>query len=77
MEQEQFLKWIKENLLSTGESIKLSGKSAATFKKAVVQNSIKPFYESSDEGRGKVRLYLKSDVERYSTVKAGRKKKKK
>lgn len=62
---EEIKKFMHENLLTKKEAMQLTGQSITAFDQAVQTGRLKPFFEKG-EGRGTVRLYLKSDVERYN-----------
>lgn len=59
--------WIETNLVTKQEALRITEQSPKGFQQSVRTNVIQPFYESK-EGKGPsvVRLYLKSDVEKYA-----------
>lgn len=65
MNIEEIKQFISENLLTKKEAMEITGQSLTAFDQAVATGRLKPFFERG-EGRSTVRLYLKSDVERYN-----------
>lgn len=65
MDKEEIRKFIDENLLTKKEAMKITGQGLPAFNQAISTNALKPFYDHG-EGRSRVRLYLKSDVEEYA-----------
>jgi len=65
MKIEKIKQFINENLLTKKEAMEITGQSLTAFDQAVATGRLKPFFERG-EGRSTVRLYLKSDVERYN-----------
>lgn len=65
MDLEKIKEFMQENLLTKKEAMRLTGQSLTAFDQAVATGRLKPFFEKG-EGRSTVRLYLKSDVERYN-----------
>lgn len=78
MTNEEIYAWMKENLKTTAEAKEITEQSKNAFAQSVSTNQIKPFFESSEGyGAGKVRLYLKSDLEKYRDKKQENRNKKK
>jgi len=65
MSIEEIKQFMNENLLTKKEAMEITGQSLTAFDQAVATGRLKPFFEKA-EGRSTVRLYLKSDVERYN-----------
>lgn len=65
MEAKQIEEWMNENLVTKKEAMEITGQSLTAFDQAVVSGRLKPFFERG-KARGIVRLYLRSDVERYN-----------
>ncbi|MED5050636.1 hypothetical protein P9850_01965 [Anoxybacillus rupiensis] len=65
MDREQLRKYIDENLLTKQEAMEITGQRLQAFDQAVSTRRLKPFYDHG-EGRSRVRLYLKSEVEEYA-----------
>lgn len=65
MNLEEIKQFMNENLLTKKEAMEITNQSLTAFDQAVQTGRLKPFFEKG-EGRSTVRLYLKSDVERYN-----------
>lgn len=65
MEAKQIKKWMDENLLTKKEAMEVTGQSLTAFDQAITSGRLKPFFEKG-KARGIVRLYLRSDVEKYN-----------
>lgn len=65
IEIEEVKKFMNENLLTKKEAMEITGQSLTAFDQAVATGRLRPFFERG-EGRSKVRLYLKKDVEQYN-----------
>ncbi len=57
--------WCLTNLLTRQEAAKITKQSYSSFSQSVNLKYIKPFLEYGS-GTGSVRLYLKSDIEKYA-----------
>lgn len=62
-------KFMHENLLTKQEAAKITDQSQQAFLNSVNQGFIEPFFETDGKGPGKVRLYLRSDIENYAAHK--------
>lgn len=62
---EDLQEYINSNLLTKNEAAEITGQSITGFNQSVKLGYVKPFYESSGKTSSKVRLYLKSDLEKY------------
>ena len=62
---EEIKQFMNKNLLTKKEAMKITGQSLTAFDQAVQTGRLKPFFEKG-KGRSMIRLYLKSDVERYN-----------
>ena len=58
-----------DNLLTKQEASKITNQSQQAFLNAVNEGFIEPFFETNGKGPGKVRLYLRSDIENYASHK--------
>jgi len=65
MNYEKMKEFLDDNLLTKREAMDITGQSLSAFDQAVNTGRLKPFFERG-KGRGIVRLYLNSDVERYN-----------
>lgn len=71
MDKEKMAKFLDENLVTKQEAMKITGQSLTAFNQSISSKQLTPFLERG-EGTGKVRLYLRSDVEKYSKSVKGR-----
>ncbi|WP_143804678.1 hypothetical protein [Paraliobacillus ryukyuensis] len=62
---DNFKLFIDKNLLTKQEAMKITEQSLTAFNQAVNTGKLSPFYDHG-EGRSRVRLYLKEDVENYA-----------
>lgn len=58
-------KFLDENLLTKQEAMKVTGQTTTSFNQSIATGRLKPFYDHG-KGTGRVRLYLRSDVEAYA-----------
>ncbi|BDC77850.1 hypothetical protein ACIJDA_002755 [Enterococcus faecalis] len=64
---ETFQAWAQENLVTRKGAAKITGQSYAGFSQAINRKVLTPFLEFDGEpATSLVRLYLKSDVEKYA-----------
>lgn len=62
---EELQQFLQDNLLTKDEASAITNQSSRAFSQSVSYGKLKPFFESEGKGPGKVRLYLKEDVEHY------------
>lgn len=78
MDLEAIKKWMHENLLTKHEARKITGQSSIAFNQSVTTEKLRPFYQKGDNMQTMVRLFLRSEVEKYAPkVKERRKRLKK
>lgn len=65
MKTDELKEFINNNLLTKQEAMEITGQGLSAFNQAVSTGKLKPFYDHG-EGRSRVRLYLKSDVQKYA-----------
>lgn len=73
MDINELQKYIDKILLTKQEAIEVTGQSLTAFNQTVNTGQLKPFYDHG-EGRSRVRLYLKRDVEAYAQAVSDRRK---
>ncbi|HHW4424954.1 TPA: hypothetical protein ACUWRN_002950 [Listeria monocytogenes] len=58
-------KWMENNLVNSKQAREITNQSQRSFLQAVQDNRIKAFFQTGDHGRDIVRLFLRSDCEKY------------
>ncbi|WZX99211.1 hypothetical protein NSQ26_07620 [Bacillus sp. FSL W7-1360] len=64
MDREELQQFLMENLLTKREAMKVTRQKNSTFKQAVRDKRLNPFFRKGN-GRSQVNLYLKEDAEAY------------
>lgn len=59
-------RWNQENLITRKQAAEITEQSYAAFSQTIKQGRIKPFLEIGESGPSIVRLYLKSEIEKYA-----------
>lgn len=65
MNREELEKFLADNLITKQQARQITGQSLSAFNQSISTKQIMPIYEQG-EGTGKVRLYLKKEVEEYA-----------
>lgn len=65
MNREELKKFLADNLITKQQARQITGQSLSAFNQSISTKQIIPIYEQG-EGTGKVRLYLKKEVEEYA-----------
>lgn len=65
MNREELKKFLADNLITKQQAMRITGQSLSAFNQSISTKQIIPIYEQG-EGAGKVRLYLKKEVEEYA-----------
>lgn len=65
MNREELEKFLADNLITKQQARQITGQSLSAFNQSISTKQIIPIYEHG-EGTGKVRLYLKKEVEEYA-----------
>lgn len=65
MNKEEIKKYIDANLLTKQEAMRATGQNIKGFDQTIASGNLKPFYDHG-EGRSRVRLYHRDDVEAYA-----------
>lgn len=64
MNNEQIKQWINDNLVMQDEARQITEQSVSAFNQSVATGKIMPFVEF-ESGKRTIRLYFRSDLERY------------
>ncbi|MBU8596427.1 hypothetical protein KM908_09805, partial [Alkalihalobacillus clausii] len=65
MNKEEIKKYIDANLITKQEAMRITGQNIKGFDQTIASGNLKPFYDHG-EGRSRVRLYHRDDVEAYA-----------
>lgn len=65
MNREELKKFLADNLITKQQAMRITGQSHSAFQQSVNTGQLKPIYQQG-QGTGKVRLYLKKEVEEYA-----------
>lgn len=65
MDIKDWIEFTEKNILTKKEAMEITGQSLRAFGQSVAEKRLKPIFERG-EGVGKIRLFLRSDVEIYA-----------
>lgn len=67
MDREELVEFLAKNLVTKKQAMRITGQSHSAFQQSVNTRQLKPIYQQGT-GTGKVRLYLRSEVEEYGRI---------